>query len=344
MNTVTLEILRGLILGKSLTTQEKEILIGFDSPIPHGKSIEEKVAVFAKLAPQVVSLCEKQGFSDYDKSLSLLWEIWLPLAFYWIALRLELQRPLIVGILGGQGTGKTTLGAIASVILGSLGYTSLSLSLDDLYKTYSERQQLKLLDPRLLWRGPPGTHDIHLGIAVLDQLRKAHRTTPVLVPRFDKSLWGGEGDRVTPETVHKVDIVLFEGWFVGVPPVDDHVFESPPPPINTPGDRLFAVEMNHKLRDYLPLWERIDRLMVLYPQDYRYSKQWRNEAEEKMKASGKSGKTQQEIEEFVEYFWRSLHPELFVTPLLNNANLVDLVIEINGDRSVGLVYKPVCQS
>jgi len=36
------------------------------------------------------------------------------------------------GILGGQGTGKTTLAAMLSLILGQLGYHTLSLSLDDL--------------------------------------------------------------------------------------------------------------------------------------------------------------------------------------------------------------------
>ena len=56
-------------------------------------------------------------------------------------------------------------------------------------------------------------------------------------------------------------------------------------------------------------------------------------------AQGK-GMTDTEVEQFVEYFWRSLHPELLIKPLKNNPNWVDLVIEINPDHSTGAVYRP----
>lgn len=270
-----------------------------------------------------------------------LWSLWLPLAMQLASLRQQLERPLIQGILGGQGTGKTTLAAVLSLILNHLGYRTLSLSLDDLYKTYAERQRLQQSDPRLIWRGPPGTHDVALGLQLLDQLRQPNRQKPVLVPRFDKSAWAGAGDRTTSEQVEALDIVLFEGWFVGVRPIDPAVFDtSTPAPIQTSADRAFARDMNERLKDYLPLWERLDRLMVLIPRDYRLSQQWRRQAEQQMMAMGKSGMTNTQVDEFVEYFWKSLHPELFITPLTRNASLVDLVIEINSDHSVDTMYKP----
>jgi D-glycerate 3-kinase len=270
-----------------------------------------------------------------------LWNLWLPLAIQLASLRQQLERPLIQGILGGQGTGKTTLAAVLSVILAHLGYRTLSLSLDDLYKTYTERQHLQQQDPRLIWRGPPGTHDVELGLQLLDQLRQPNRREPILVPRFDKSAWGGTGDRTIPEQVEGADIVLFEGWFVGVRPINATVFDAPTsPPIRTDADRSFARDMNEQLKDYLPLWEQLDRLIVLYPTDYRLSQQWRLQAEQQMVATGRSGMTDAQVREFVEYFWRSLHPELFITPLTKNPRLVDLVIEINSDHTVGAVYQP----
>ena len=57
---------------------------------------------------------------------------------------------------------------------------------------------------------------------------------------------------------------------------------------------------------------------------------------EKMIASGKAGMSDEEIDRFVEYFWQSLHPDLFIKPLLKNA---DLVVEIKSDRSLGDVYE-----
>jgi D-glycerate 3-kinase len=268
----------------------------------------------------------------------LLWKLWLPLATQLTQHYQSLNRPIIQGILGGQGTGKTTLGKALTAILSFQGYSTLSLSIDDIYKSYADREHLREVDPRFIWRGPPGTHDVEIGLGVLDELRQTRAS--VAVPRFDKSLYHGAGDRIKPEIVTKVDVVLFEGWFVGCRPVEDSQFNHPPEPILTESDRQFARDINQKLKDYLPLWERLDRLMVLYPVDYRLSKQWRQQAEQEMIASGKSGMTDAEIEQFVDYFWKSLHPELFISPLVKNPHLADLVVEINADHSVGQIYSP----
>lgn len=268
--------------------------------------------------------------------LELLWHLWLPLAIQIAEQQQALRRTLIQGILGGQGTGKTTLTLILSQILNQVGHKTCRLSIDDLYKTYAERQQLQQSDPRFRWRGPPGTHDVELGLRVLQQLRCA--TKPVALPRFDKSAWNGAGDRTEPEWITGAEIVLFEGWFVGVRPIAPTVFDAAPPPIITAADRGFAREINQRLLAYLPLWEQLDRLILLHPTDYRLSQQWRQQAEQQMIASGKSGMIDREIHEFVEYFWQALHPDLFIQPLLHDPAHVDLVIEINADHAPKKVY------
>ncbi len=358
--TVLAQILNNLAVGQTPTSGEWQQLVaealaderrakafGITS-VNVEKVIQERAIIFSSVYPDI--LIQFPGFSN-ELSLStpevtrvtliLLWNLWLPLAMQLASWRQQLGRPLIQGVLGGQGTGKTTLSAVLSLILAHLGYRTLSLSLDDLYKTYTERQHLQQQDPRLIWRGPPGTHDVELGKQLLDQLSQPNLKQPVFVPRFDKSAWGGAGDRTAPEMVEGIDIVLFEGWFVGVRPIDSAIFDAPlPAPIQTSADRSFAREMNDRLKDYLPLWERLDRLMLLYPVDYRLSQQWRRQAEQQMIATGKSGMADAQIDEFVEYFWRSLHPELFVTPLTRNSSWVDLVIEINRDRSLAAIYQP----
>ncbi|MFB2881168.1 glycerate kinase [Floridanema aerugineum] len=298
--------------------------------------LDNRSHFFPQLHPQVIAYCQNKGFTSRPLILETLWELWLPLAIQLATWRRDLPRPLIQGILGGQGTGKTTLAAILTLILKHLRLETISISIDDLYKTYAERQELQQQDPRLIWRGPPGTHDVELGIKVLTQLRQ--QKTPVEIPRFDKSLWQGAGDRTTPEIVEKADIVLFEGWFVGVRPIDPTTFDSAPEPIVTLSDRTFARDINFKLQEYVPLWQLLDRLIVLYPVDYRLSLQWRKQAEQEMIASGKTGMTNEVIEQFVAYFWRSIHPELFIKPLVENPDLVDLVIEINPDHSPGVLY------
>jgi len=305
------------------------------TPVNASTIVKGRSHLFCSVYSKVQRLCPQ---IRENLLLSTLWNLWLPLGMQLGTARQQGDRPLVQGILGGQGTGKTTLGSVLMLILQQLGYNSLSLSIDDLYLTYGERQQLKQEDPRLVWRGPPGTDDVQLGMTVLQQLRDGKGR--VEIPRFDKSAWGGEGDRAAPEVVENIDIVLFEGWFVGVRPIDPIIFDSPPSPIITAGDRQFARDMNERLQEYLPLWEYIDRLLVLYPTDYRLCKEWRQQAEREAIAAGKSGMTDAIIDEFVQYFWRSLHPELFVKPLISNQELVDLVVEINRDRSPGAVYKP----
>ena len=351
VNSLTSQILQRCSTGIQPTTEELQQLLASELAQPQLakafaitdreglEKIKARSQLFLAVCPQVMQLCQQLGLQQSEEISSNLWSLWLPLAMQLAEARKQLGRTLIQGILGGQGTGKSTLAAVIRSILSHLGYSTLCVSIDDLYKTYEERQLLLQQDPRLIWRGPPGTHDVELGIQLLEQCRQPSPTEPILVPRFDKSAWNGAGDRTEPETCKQVDLVLFEGWFVGARPVDEKVFDNPPPPIITPEDKLFARDNNERLKEYLPLWERLDRLIVLYPVDYRICKQWRREAEQKMKASGKSGMSDTEIDEFVEYFWRSLHPELFITPLVNNPNLVDLAIEINPDHSPGKVYR-----
>jgi D-glycerate 3-kinase len=295
-----------------------------------------KAGLLKSVLPTFEQFCHTHLNQPLETMLPLLWDLWLPLSIKLASHRQALGRPLIQGILGGQGTGKTTMCQVLCLLLGALGYRSVSLSLDDLYKTYNERLILTQQDPRLIWRGPPGTHDLDLGLKVLDQIRQG--ATPVSIPRFDKSAYNGAGDRTTPEIVKDIDIVLFEGWFVGVLPIDTDVFNHAPPPIVTEEDRVFARDMNQRLSDYLPLWERLDSLIILYPTDYRYSLTWRQQAEQQMIATGRAGMSDAQIEEFVKYFWRSLHPELFIRPLVESPTGVDLVIAINSDHSVGGVY------
>lgn len=346
------QILKRLQQGKTLENQQWKILE--DEELIDKKRTQVFDITVANVSEVIKrrSLLFQSVISDYDKlaladnntleTLDTLWKLWLPLAIKLANERQQLNFPLIYGILGCQGTGKTTLAKILILILSKLGYNTITLSIDDIYKTYTERELLKKQDSRFIWRGPPGTHDISLGIEVLDKLHQSFDKNSdclISIPRFNKSLFNGAGDRSEWDKVSNVDIILFEGWLVGVRPIDDTVFDNPPSPIITEADRKFARDMNKKLQDYLPLWEKLDKLMVLYPTDYRFSKQWRLQAEKQMVASGKSGMSDNEVEQFVEYFWKALHPELFIKPLTKNSEFVDLVIEINADHSLRKIYQ-----
>ena len=290
-----------------------------------------KSSCFKNLSTDVVGLCRSLGLKHQPTVEANLEKLWLPVALNLATKRKELDRTLIQGILGSQGTGKTTLCIILRLILNYLGISVATLSIDDLYLTYAQRQALQQQDPRLIWRGPPGTHDVNLGLEIIEQCLTGDNSSKILMPRFDKSAFNGAGDRSTPEAVNKPDILLFEGWFVGVQPITEDCFNNPPAPILTSEDIQFAKDNNQRLKAYLPLWHKLDSLIVLYPENYRLSKQWRKEAEQKMIATGKTGMSDEECDRFVEYFWKALHPELFIKPLLETA---DIVVGIKSDRSI----------
>ena len=327
---------RAQLVDRLLLDQEQAKTWGV-IPASVDQIVEERLALLRSIHPSLSQFC-LDVFGWQDCPLELLWNLWLPLALQIADWHQRQNKPLIQGILGGQGTGKTTLAAILSQILSSIGLQVCRFSIDDLYKTYADRLALQQFDARYRWRGPPGTHDVDLGLTALQRLHDA--AYPVQIPRFDKSAHHGAGDRTNSEEVTQADVVFFEGWFVGVRPIDPIVFDHAPPPITTAADRIFARDINAKLQDYVPLWNQLDRLLVLFPTDYRFSKQWRKQAEQQMRAAGRSGMSDEEIDEFVDYFWRSLHPELFILPMLKDASSVDLVIEIDVHHLPARIYCP----
>lgn len=304
--------------------------------------LAERFELLLESRASLMELAQAQGLSA-ARLLPQVWQLWLPLAIRLAQQRRQQERSLIQGLLGLQGTGKTTLGLGLILLLEHLGYRALSLSIDDFYKTHAERLALRQQDPQLRWRGPPGTHDVARGIAVLDQLRQTGPDQAIAIPQFDKALAGGSGDRMGDRWVQGIDIVIFEGWFVGVQPVDPQVFATMlplPPPIKTAADIGFARACNGRLADYLPLWQRLDQLWVLLPSDFQLSKQWRCQAEQRLRAAGRGAMAAPEVDAFVDYYWKALHPELFVRPLTQAGSAASLVVEVGAGHSIERIYRP----
>ncbi|MDP3236232.1 MAG: hypothetical protein Q8N26_25810 [Myxococcales bacterium] len=206
-------------------------------------------------------------------------------------LRAARRRPLMVGLNAPQGAGKTTLTKSLVGLFAELGVRAVSVSIDDFYLRRSEQLALASRhpgNPFLEHRGYPGTHDVELGARVLQALRDGH---DVDVPRYDKSAHGGRGDRsdeVTPIR-GQVDVVLLEGWMLGFQPVE-HVVDEP---LRVPNDAL---------RAYAAWTERLDVLISLRMKSASQVVQWRIEAEQAMRASGKPGLTDAEVEDYVRRF------------------------------------------
>ena len=83
-------------------------------------------------------------------------------ACFWLANRVNKKNTMIIGLAGGQGTGKTTISSLIKIILEK--YFKLivfKISIDDFYKTRKDRMILaKKVHPLMMTRGVPGTNGI----------------------------------------------------------------------------------------------------------------------------------------------------------------------------------------
>ena len=82
---------------------------------------------------------KKDKFKNKDKMIK---SFLIPVSF-WIAKKANKKKPLIIGLAGGQGSGKTTISSILTLILKK--YFKLNVfkvSIDDFYKTRKDRKLL----------------------------------------------------------------------------------------------------------------------------------------------------------------------------------------------------------
>lgn len=201
-----------------------------------------------------------------------------------IALWAAERRPLVVGVCGPQGSGKSTLTALLARLLEARGLKVATLSIDDLYLPRAERMSLAAtVHPLLATRGVPGTHDPVLGLAVLDGLA---RPGPTALPRFDKAADDRALQADWPVFDGPADIVLLEGWCVGARPQPARALARPVNALERDEDpdgtwRGFA---NAALAGaYADLFARLDHLVLLLAPDFSVVRAWRGQQEDKLR-------------------------------------------------------------
>ena len=101
----------------------------------------------------------KEKFKNKEKMIK---SFLIPISF-WISNRAKKSKPYLIGLAGGQGTGKTTISSILKIILTKYFKMNVfKISIDDLYKTRKDRIKLSKTTHSLLkTRGVPGTHDLN---------------------------------------------------------------------------------------------------------------------------------------------------------------------------------------
>jgi len=181
----------------------------------------------------------------------------------------------------------------------------------------------------LKWRGPPGTHDVALGVDFFESVRSGSEV--VEVPRFDKTSHGGLGDRGGFDRVEKPDLVIFEGWIVGLKKREetrilDWFREGDGRSVD------LALMVNDLLCAYYGLWTFLDRLMLLHVPDIRSIRRWRLEAERVRREKGLGALTEAETEGFVDYLLGAIPPAVHYWPLLDERRGIDVAVAVDSMR------------
>ncbi len=214
----------------------------------------------------------------------------------------------IVGLQGGQGTGKTTIVKFLERHLKEKGFTVQSFSIDDFYKTYKERKNLqeKYLNNHFyqISRGLPGTHRVKF---LLETLQKAKSGKDFEIPIFDKSLYDGKGDVIskTSKVKGRQGFVILEGWCVGIPEVSSQKFMEICKRNNINLKKFDPKLQEHKVvlnftKGYQPIWKLLDYTVMLKADSPEVHKKWRLLQETRLKEKKGMGMSKKEVHAFVE--------------------------------------------
>ncbi|MBV8973035.1 MAG: kinase [Sphingomonadaceae bacterium] len=231
------------------------------------------------------------------------------------------ESPLVVGLCGPQGAGKSIIAAALAA-----DARVAVLGLDDLYLGPAERARLAAEVHRLLrTRGVPGTHDVALGLGVLARLKAGEA---VRLPRFDKAT-DAPLPRAEWPLAGPADVVLFEGWCVGArpqgvlgPPINDLEAREDP-------DGRWRAFVDAQLAGpYQRLFAAVDRLVLLRAPDFATVVRWRQQAER----DGPQAMTDAEVQCFCAHYERLTRHVAAEMPAR-----ADLVIDLAADRTVASV-------
>ncbi|GIX30777.1 MAG: kinase [Porticoccaceae bacterium] len=231
------------------------------------------------------------------------------------------SRPLVVGIAGAPGSGKTTLAAhLARLLEERHRLPAVVLSLDDFYLPRAARRRLaRRLHPLFAVRGVPGTHDLRLLGRTFAALERAQGDSCLLLPVFDKLA----DDRLPRRhwRLHRGRpvVILLEGWCVGVPPEPPAALARPVNALERTRDPdgCWRRAVNRALAGpYRRLFARLDCLIFLRAPAWGVVVRWRLEQERALAAARPGAKAMDaaQVAHFVAHFERLTRHALRVLP------------------------------
>jgi D-glycerate 3-kinase len=217
----------------------------------------------------------------------------IPICF-WISKKASKKKPLIIGLAGGQGIGKTTITSIITIILKKyFKLNAFKISIDDFYKTRKQRILLsKNKHPLLMTRGVPGTHDINIMLNFFRKI-KVKKFKSLKLPKFNKAI----DDRCKQSLWYKIkskpDVIILEGWCVGARSQNFRELRKPINSLEKIHDQNFKWRqyVNYQLKTkYKKLFNQLDYILFLKAKNFSLLRRWRLKQEKKLWLKSKNKK------------------------------------------------------
>tara|TARA_B100000767_G_scaffold274445_1_gene307454 strand:+ start:67 stop:984 length:918 start_codon:yes stop_codon:yes gene_type:complete len=220
------------------------------------------------------------------------------------------KKTIVIGLTGGQGSGKSTISNILKIILKeNFNLSTVIFSIDDFYKTLKERKIMSTkISSLFLTRGVPGTHDTKLLLNCVKKL-KSSKFTKLIIPKFDKSI----DDRLPKNKWQKVNkkpnIVIFEGWCVGAAQQKKRDLLVPINTLEKEKDksRIWRNRVNQELKgNYKKIFRLINKIIFLKVPSFKHVYKWRLLQEKKLRITSKGKKTMTDfqIKNFIMFYER----------------------------------------
>ena len=229
----------------------------------------------------------KEKFKNKEKMIK---SFLIPISF-WIAKKAKKNKTCIVGLSGGQGSGKTTISSIISIILRK--YFKLNvfiISIDDFYKTRKERFLLsKRIHPFLMTRGVPGTHDINMMLDFFKRV-KGKKFRSLKLPKFNKVTDDRYNKKSWYSLKTKPDIIIFEGWCVGAKAEKNNTLKKSVNSMEKLKDTKLTWRsyVNEQLKTkYKQLYDQLNCLLYIKSSNFTLLKKWRIKQEKKLRLKNK---------------------------------------------------------
>jgi len=245
----------------------------------------------------------------------------------------ESKTPLMIGISGAQGTGKTTLSYLLTRLLTEREFNIAKFSLDDFYLTKNQRKLLASEEhPLLKTRGVPGTHDTNLLLSKLEELFNKTKNRTIEIPKFNKATDERAPKSSWSKVYGPVDAIVMEGWFLGATPIDKEMLRDP---IN----ELEKLEdVNGKWREFInrqlsgsyqKIFSQIDLLVLLEAPSFNQVYDWRKLQEEKLRTRTPRAKTnalmdEEQLFRFIQHYERLTRHCLKILP-----DRADIIFSLN---------------